>query len=133
MKRLIKLYVIELFTLLLVSRYFQGIVFQNGIKTIAIASLALGISSIVVKPVVNVLLLPLNLVTFGVFKWLSSVVALYLVMTVVKDFVIEKFYFSGLSTKWIDIPQINLNGWLAIIAFSLIISIVTSSLGWLLK
>jgi len=92
MKKLLRIYLIEFIALWLVSSYFAGMVFEKGITTMAVASGALMVANIMIKPVVNILLLPLNLVTFGVFKWLSSAVTIYLVTLIVKDFRIEKFF-----------------------------------------
>jgi len=108
-------------------------VLAKGINSILIAGVALSIFSLLVKPVINILLLPLNLITFGLFRWVSSVIALYLVTLVVPGFKITSFIFAGLSSKWIDIPAINLVGILAFVAFSLVISVISSILHWVIS
>jgi len=133
MKRIFKTYIIETASLYIISQFVDGLVFSKGIQSILFAGAALTVASIVIKPVINLLLLPINLITFGLFKWVSSAIALYLVTILISDFRITAFSFLGYSSKWIDIPAINLPGILAIIAFSFIISLVTSILGWLIK
>lgn len=90
-------------------------------------------SSIVVKPLINLLILPINLVTFGVFKWVSSVVAVYVVTLVVPGFEVTKLAFNGYSGTWIDIPSFNFTGILAIVVFSFFLSILASVMNWLVK
>lgn len=110
-----------------------GLVFKNGYTTMLFAGLALMITSTVVRPVINVLLLPLNLVTLNLFKWVGVVIALYLVTLIVPGFEIAKFSFPGLNTYWLDLPAIEFGGFVAIIAFSFLISLISSIIGWLFK
>jgi uncharacterized membrane protein YvlD (DUF360 family) len=77
--------------------------------------------------------LPLNLITFGLFRWVGYAVALYIVTLIVPGFKIVNFAFNGLTSYWFSLPAISFNGIVAIIAFSFIISITSSILDWLLK
>lgn len=133
MKTIIRHYAIDTFTLYLVSTVASGIVFQNGLQTLFLAGVGLMVASLLIKPIINVLLLPINLITFGVFKWLSSAIALYLVTMVVPGLRIERFFYPGLVTSWIDIPQLSFEGLMAFVAFSLLMSFVTSFFHWLVK
>lgn len=91
------------------------------------------VSSLVVKPIINLLILPINLLTFGLFKWVSSVVALYVVTLVVPGFRIVGFRFAGYASAWLDIPGLELTGFLGYVGFSFLLSILTSLIYWLLK
>lgn len=133
MKRIIRSFVYNLLALFLISRMAAGFVFENGHETFFIAGGALTIATLFAKPVINVLLLPLNLITFGLFRWVSSAIALYLVTLVVPAFEISKFSFFGLSTKWLDIPSLNFEGFLAYVAFSFLLSFTLSFLYWVRK
>jgi uncharacterized membrane protein YvlD (DUF360 family) len=95
--------------------------------------LGLTATTLLVKPIINILLIPLNLITFGFFKWISSAVALYLVTLLVPGFKILYFSFSGLSSKWLDIPAFSISGFLSYVAFSFILSFLTSIIYWLIK
>jgi putative membrane protein len=133
MKPILKIYVTSTLSLYLASVAFAGIELSKGINSILIAAVALSLFSLLVKPLINLLLLPLNLITFGLFRWVSSAIALYLVTLVVPGFKIVGFIFNGLSSKWLDIPSVSLPGILAIVAFSLVISIISSILHWLIS
>ncbi len=133
MKRIFRHFAIDTFSLYVASLVASGLVFESGFTTMAMAGAALTVAGLVVKPVINILLLPLNLITFNLFKWLSSAVALYLVTLVVNGFRIEQFVFNGYSSVWFDIPAINFTGVLAIAAFSIIISFVSSIILWIVK
>lgn len=133
MKRIIRHYLIDTATLFAVSQIAAGITFGKGTETLLQAGVGLTLISLFAKPIINLLLLPLNLVTFGFFRWLSSAIVLYLVTLIIADFKITFFHFSGLVSKWIDIPVIDFKGIIAFIAFSFLISILTSFFYWLVK
>lgn len=133
MKTLLRHYLIETVALYLVSNTVNGLVFEKGTQSLLTAGLGLSIVSLAAKPVINILLLPINLVTFGLFRWVSSALALYLVTLLVSDFKIVEFNFPGAEVAGVSIPQLYFGGLLAIIAFSFLISFITSFFHWLLK
>ena len=133
MKTLIRHYVLDTVALYLASSVTSGLIFAEGIKTLLLAGVGLMAASLVVRPLINLLILPLNLITFGFFKWVSSAVALYLVTLVVPGFAIGNFIFLGLSTGWIGIPSFSLDGIFAYIGFSFLLSLITSFMHWLIK
>jgi len=91
------------------------------------------LTTLIIKPVINILLLPLTLVTFGLFKWVGYAITLYLVTLIVPGFKLLDFAFSGYSSYLFTIPAATLNGALAFLAFSLLISFVSSLVYWILK
>ena len=133
MRRIIRHYVLDTFALYLASQIASGMIFEKGFETLFITGGALALASILAKPVINILLLPINLITFGLFKWVSSAIVLYLVTLVVPGFKIIQFLFSGLATKYFDIPVVSLEGTLAYIAFSFLLSLITSILFWIFR
>jgi uncharacterized membrane protein YvlD (DUF360 family) len=133
MKHFIKLYVLETYSLYLVSQITSGLNFVGGITTILITGAYLTFVNFFAKPVINMLLLPLNLVTFGIFRWVSSAIALYIVTLLVKDFKVGFFHFAGFENKWFNIPTLHFEGILAFIAFSLVLSVLISVLVWIFK
>ena len=78
-------------------------------------------------------MLPINLISFGLFRWVSSAIALYLVTLVVDGFQIVKFHFGGFSSVWFDLPNFTFEGVAAIISFSLLLSLIASFIYWLVK
>lgn len=133
MKKVLRHYIIVTYSLWITAKIASGIVFENGIKTLLISGIVFMIASLLAKPVINMLLLPINLVTFGFFRWVSSAIVMYLVTLIVPSFKLLSFSFSGYTSKWIDLPTLNFEGVLAFVAFSFIISIITSLIFWLFK
>jgi putative membrane protein len=134
MRRILKHYLVDTLALYFIYRTFSGIYLHNYPQTLLLAGVGLMISSLLIKPLINVLLIPVNLVTFGLFRWVSSAITLYIVTLVVPGFSIQGFDFAGFSSKWLDIPAFALpQGILAFIAVSFLLSIITSLIYWLIK
>jgi uncharacterized membrane protein YvlD (DUF360 family) len=133
MKRIIRHYAIDTFSLWVVTLIAGGLVFEKGLYTLLLTGAAITAVSFLAKPAINLLLLPLNLVTFGVFRWVSSAVVLYIATLIVPMFKVASFTYVGFQSRWLDIPAMNLKGLFAFIAFSFILSIITSFIYWLIK
>lgn len=133
MKNILKHYIVDTISLYLISQTVYGMYFENGINSLFFAGLGIMLTSFLVKPIINLLLLPINLLTFGLFRWISSAITLYIVTLIVPGFKIHEFIFSGFTSPWIDIPSLALVSPISFIAFSFIITIVTSIIYWLIK
>ncbi len=133
MRSLLKHFIIDTVALYLISLAIQGIVFERGIESLLLTGFVLMLATTIIKPIINILLLPINLITFGLFKWVAYAITLYLVTLVVPGFKLMDFVFQGLSTYWVAIPAIHLTGALAFLAFSLVISLVSSIVFWIFK
>lgn len=133
MRGIIKHFVINIITLYLVTQWFSGLTIANGTIGLIVAGVGLTLANFLARPAINLLLLPINLITFGLFRWVASTLTLYIVTLVVPGFVIASFHFGGLSTKWLDLPSIGFSGFMALVAFSFIISIFSSLIHWVVK
>lgn len=134
MKTLLRHFVIDTYAIYIASRVASGMIFGGSFaKTLLLAGIAMALVSLLAKPIINILLLPLNLITFGLFRWVSSAVVLFIITLLVKEFKVTTFDFTGFNNVWIDIPQVTLPGFFAFVGFSFIISLVTSFFYWLAK
>ncbi len=132
MKRIIRIFVVETVVLLVVSKITSGLQFENGFISLIVTAVSLTLASLLIKPVINLLLLPLNLLTFGLFRWASSAITLFLVDLVLSEFSLGSFVFHGYNSPLIVIPSISLPvGLLSYLAFSFLISFITSLIYWL--
>ena len=133
MKRIFRHYLIDTLCLYAISQVASGMTFGGGVLTLLKAGVAVTLVSLLAKPIINLLLLPLNLITFGLFRWVASSVIIYIATLIVPAFKVSAFVFSGFSTKWLDIPSINFHGILAYVGFSFLLSLSTSFIYWLIK
>ena len=133
MRGILKHFAVNIIVLYLVTQWFAGLSIANGTAGLIVAGVGLTLMNFLARPIINLLLLPINLITFGFFRWVASTFTLYLTTLVVPGFKITSFAFGGLSTKWIDLPALNFSGFMALVAFSLVISIFSSLIYWLVK
>jgi putative membrane protein len=133
MKTILKHFIINTASLYLVSLVVSGIIFAEGTYSVLLAGIVLTLTTMIIKPIINILLLPINLVTFGLFRWVGFAITLYLVTLIVPGFKLLDFVFKGFSTYWFSIPAVSLSGILAFIAFSFIISLIASIGYWIFK
>lgn len=134
MKRIARAFTVEFFGLYVASRVASGLVFQNELEGMVITAMGLAVASMLVRPVINFLILPLTLATMGLLKFLGHAIMLYLVDLALVQFAVEQFDFPGLVSPYLDLPPVHYPaGPFAYVAFSLVISVVTGLVHWLMK
>jgi len=128
--RTILFYSFSLFALTLV---FPGAKITGGLETYLLGGVALSIIFLLIKPVLNILTLPLNLVTLGAFSFFTNVIILYLLTLFVPQIKITSFVFAGFSYAGFAIPKTSVNQILAFIVCGLALSAIITFLSWLIK
>lgn len=132
-KRYLRLFLINLFCLWSIGFLLPGVKFIGGFQTIALTALVLTLIGSFIKPLIKLLLLPVNLLTLGAFRWLVNVITLWLVTLVVPQFIIQSFQFAGYTYNGFAIPTMFVATFWAFVLASLIISIITTFVLWLIK
>jgi len=134
MKKILRIIVFELIVLYIVSQVASGMVFKNGIQSFLIAGAALAGATFVIKPIINLILLPVNMITFNLFRWVSHAIVLFLVDLVLDEFEVAGFGFAGVVIGSFKIDPITIQkGILPYIVFAFIIAIVIGFLQWIRK
>lgn len=131
MKTVLRYFLINLVSLLITTKLIPGLTYTGGIKSLFIGALAFMLINLILVPLLKILFLPLNLLTLGLFAWLTNVLALYALTTVVSDFQLSPFYFPGSMFGGVVIPPLELTAfWVAVVA-SFMIGLITNFLQWL--
>lgn len=131
MKTILRIILINFIALWATTQILPGLTYTGGFKTLFLGALAFAAINILLIPVLKILLLPLNLMTIGLFSWISNVLALFALVNLVPQFKLIPFYFAGAHFDGFIVPGINLPVlWVAVIA-SFIIGIITHFLQWL--
>lgn len=116
------------------SQILGGVVsYVGGFRTLLVASVIIAAVNLVVRPVVNLLLLPIHLVTLGLFRWVANIVTLFLVARLVPNFAVHPFTFPGLNLTYLIIPPIHFSTFGAFLYATLILTTVFHFLYWLLQ
>jgi len=95
MKKLLKYILLFVFSLLTADQIWHNLTFQNMPLTIVKVALVLAIFELLLKPILKVLLLPINLITLGFFRIIIDTLGFYLAVFLLNDFKISNIYISG--------------------------------------
>lgn len=132
MKGILRSFVIHTVVLWIVATEIGGVHFNNDLKVLLMGALALTLVDSLIKPFINLLLLPFNLVTLGAFRWVSSAFTLYISTLLVPGFAVVAFRYAGLATPFFIIPPFALSLLGAYILIGVLISLFVSILFWLI-
>lgn len=130
MKTLLRYFLINLSALWATAQIVPGFVFDGGFITLLKAAIVFTVINMIAVPILRVLLLPLNLLTLGLFSWVVNVLALYFLVRLVPKLHLTSFYFSGVSFGGIVVPPMDLSAFWTAMVCALIIGLITHFLHW---
>jgi len=107
MKFLIKL-AVNIFALLIVAYLVPGFYFADLWATV-VAAVVIGVVNTFIKPVLQIVALPVSIITFGITAFLINVVLLWGVSFVVPGFEIESFMTAIISSIVLSLVSLFLN------------------------
>ncbi len=129
-KKIIQNYLVTLVALWVATMFLTGFRINQDWQTYGLAALVLMLAYFFVRPLLNLVSFPINIVTLGFFSYVINVLLLYLTVFVVRGIALTdgKLTFDKLGVLSITLPDIELSKILTLIVASLIISFVN----WLL-
>lgn len=134
LRLLLRTIAINLLSIYIVTQVLGGvIIYYGGYKTLLYAAFAITIVNLFVRPVVNLLLLPVHLITLGAFRWIANIVTLYVVTWMIKDLQIQQYYFGGASLGILNIPAINFSAFGSFVVVTLALTVIFHMLYWLFQ
>lgn len=133
MKTLLRNILLNAGVLWLTTQLLPSFNISGGFQGLLIGASAFMLASIILVPLLRILLLPLNLLTVGIFAWLSNVIALYILVTMVPYFVLNEYFFTGTQINGFIIPPMILSKFQVAAVASLIIGLITHFVKWLIK
>ena len=133
MKGLIRNTVINGLSLAVLNQVVPGVTILGGFKTFVVAGFILSLLLLIIKPILNILSLPLNMVTLGLFSFFTNSIILYLLTVFVTDITVSKFTFNGYTIAGFVVPVMNFNTFYAFILTAAVLSIIIAFFDWLIK
>jgi putative membrane protein len=128
MKYIIRVFLFNLFALWLTSQLIPALVIKGTFLTFLMAALALSFLMLLVKPILKILFIPVNIMTFGLFSWLVNVIMIYLLTVIMPEVRITGWLFPGASRSGFTAPAFELNYYLSLIAISSVITFISNFL-----
>lgn len=121
------------FSLFLLTVFLSGVRVSGGFPSYLVGGIVLTLLFFLVKPVISLISFPLNLISLGLFSFVTNALMLYILTVLVPSITIRAFEFSGLSFGGFIIPRFFLNTFFAFIVSSFILSLIMGFLTWLTK
>lgn len=133
MKSLLRNYFIILTTLFITKEIYPGIAISGGWQGIFYVSLLLGVLLYILKPLLSILLFPLNFITLNLTAWLTHIIIIALWAVFTPQVSVESWYFMGSNIGPIAMAPFFLGFWQSLICVSIFIIFVTRFIGWIVK
>ncbi len=95
MKGLILRWVINALAIYLTASIIDGITIDSFMASL-FAAFVLGLVNAVIRPIFDVIVLPLNILTLGLFTFVLNGVTLWIVAQTVSGFTVENVFFAGI-------------------------------------
>jgi putative membrane protein len=133
MKSILRGIVFYSVALFLTTQMFAGVRVDGGVEVYIAGGIVLSVLFFLLKPILNVVTLPLNIITLGLFSFVTNAIILYLLTVFVSNISITAFKFGGLSAFGFVIPQIQINSFFAFIVASVSVTLIVGFLKWLIK
>jgi putative membrane protein len=115
------------------ARVLPGFGYHRRVGVLVSAAVVLWLLDTLIKPVLKIILLPINLATLGLFSWLSSAAVVYLLSLVVDEVSISATDLPGFSYAGFITPPIHLNLLGVTVLTAFLIRAANSFLYWLIK
>lgn len=133
MKQIVKEIVINSVALYLISLFILGLRIEGGLKNYLICGLLLLLGDYVLKPIINLISIPFNVLTLGFFSSITNALILYFITIIFPKIIINGFYFQAISYKTISIPSFYVTRILSYLVISFIIQVIKQMIYWLIE
>lgn len=115
----------------LIPQIFSGLHVVGGWPTIITGGIAFSLISLIIKPILKVITLPLNIITFGFFSFLINAILLYILTVFVPQINVTAFTFPGIMFSGFVVPPIYFNLIFAYIVISFSFSVLVTAIEWI--
>lgn len=133
MRKILKALFVNSMVLYVTIALYAGLVYDNSLQTLFWASLAILVLDKTVKPMIKLLILPINVLTLGLFGWVAHVITMFLLTELVAGVAVAPFYFEGFAYQGFIVPGMKVTLLLSYILASVIISLVKGAVLWLIS
>jgi len=133
MKAFLRAILINLLVVYLVDAVYPGFSILHDAKTLITVAVIWLLLNKIVKPIIKLLLLPINLITLNLFSWAVSLITLFLLPLIVSGVKISPYDFPGFSYQGFSIPSFHLNLFLSFLVASSFLNLFHNTIVWIIK
>jgi putative membrane protein len=120
--------VFHVFALWLVSELFGALQISGGVVGILTAGLLLTLLMLLIRPILKILFIPINFITFGIAGWFINAVILFLLTIIMPEVIVREYSFPGFQYLGFVIPSIKFNYLVSFLLVSISITLIANLL-----
>lgn len=124
---------IEVLAIFLLTQILPGVEVKGGLVTLLIAGFSLTILDLIVKPILNIISFPINLLTLGFFSIITNAIILYLLTVFVPNVIIKEFTFEGGTYGGVTVSEMEFTALMTFIIASVSLSVIVTIINWLIE
>src|SRR3989338_8936959 len=124
MRAILKQTLINSFSLFFLAAVYAGLKIPVDILGLLWTGLVLTLLNYLAKPLIKLILLPLNLLTLGLLSWLSQVLVLVIAVRLVPDLQVLTFVAPAWQQSGFSVPAMVISLWISFIFASLGLSLI---------
>ena len=133
MKILIQRYFITVLSVFSLTQIISTFIIRGGWKSLFYASLILSILLWVAKPIINIILLPINLLTLNLAAWFINIIIFILWIRLVPDININNWQFNGFNFKFISLSPYYFYYWQVVVICGVLLTLIMQFYKWLIR
>ncbi len=128
MKSLIRSLLFHAFALWLTTQIVPGITVGGGWQGILMTAVVLSLLMLLVKPLLKILFIPINFMTFGLLSWAVNVVVVYLLTFLAPGVHVNPWTYPGAEFSGFVIPPMQISYLLSLTLVTVSIALITNIL-----
>lgn len=133
MKKYLKNWFVNGVSLAITGWVVPGLTTPQDWQGFAIASFLLTIISKLVKPIFDLVFLPINILTLGMLRWLRTVLSLGILIYIIDKVKISQFSFPGINLPGILIQPFEAPAVVSLILSAFFLNLSRKIIYWLFK
>lgn len=132
MKTIMRSIAIYLFALYFIPQIVPGFTIDGGLQTLLIGAIVLALMFLILKPILNIISFPVNMVTLGLFSIITNAFILYLLTILVPNITVQPFTYPRMHFYGFITPTIFFNTFFAYTFSAFILSCINTIIRWLI-
>jgi putative membrane protein len=132
MKTLIRYYLTITLSIFLLTLFIPSFDINGPWQSFLFSTLILTIIYYLLRPLINIILLPIHLLTLNLSQWLVNIFVVFLWSLLSPGVIISAWTVGSVNLGSIHISNLSLPGWGVIIVIGIFLTIVVQFLDWIL-
>lgn len=133
MKAHLLAFIISIVAFIAATFFLPGLNFGGDSETLIRSAVTFALLNIFLRPIIGILLMPLNFLTLGLLGGLTGLLLLWMVTLLVPGFQITDSNFAGWAVAGVNIPPYQVNSLFTAVFGAALIGLISSVLYWLTR